>query len=68
MEYFWKLYQPSEDISDNKYISPILEDDMSVYPRTFIVSAECDVLLSEQLEFSQNPKVAVIQQCQLTKL
>lgn len=53
MKYFLKHYQPSEDISDNKYISPILEDDMSVYPRTFIASAECDVLLSEQLEFSQ---------------
>ena len=53
MEYFWKQYQPSEDTSNNKYISPILEDDISVYPRTFIASAGCDVLLSEQLAFFQ---------------
>lgn len=50
MKYFLSKYIGNQS-ADNKLISPILEDDMRVFPKTFIVSAGCDVLLSEQSAF-----------------
>lgn len=50
MQYFLSQFIGSR-VGDNKLISPILEDDMRVFPKTFIVSAGCDVLLSEQKAF-----------------
>jgi acetyl esterase len=41
---------------DNKYISPNLECDMNAFPRTILISAGCDVLLSPQLEFAAKMK------------
>lgn len=43
----------SENFVNNKLITPNLETDMSVFPRTFVVSAGCDVLLTEQLDFAE---------------
>ncbi len=34
-------------------ISPILIDDMDLFPKAMIVSAECDVLLSDQIAFTK---------------
>lgn len=50
MKYFLSKYIGNQS-ADNKLIAPILENDMSVFPKTFIVSAGCDVLLSEQKAF-----------------
>jgi len=50
VKYFLSKYIGNQP-ADNKLISPILEDNMNVFPRTFIVSAGCDVLLSEQKAF-----------------
>lgn len=50
MKYFLSKYIGNQSV-DNKMITPILENDMNVFPKTFIVSAGCDVLLSEQSAF-----------------
>ncbi len=50
VKYFLSKYIGNQS-ADNKLISPILEDNMDVFPKTFIVSAGCDVLLSEQSAF-----------------
>ncbi len=41
---------------NNKYISPLLEKNIEVFPKTVIVSAGCDVLLTEQIEFVKKMK------------
>ena len=50
--YFLSKYIGNQS-ADNKLISPIFEDNMAVFPKTFIVSAGCDVLLSEQKAFCE---------------
>ena len=50
VKYFLSKYIGNQS-ADNRLISPILENDMNVFPKTFIVSAGCDVLLSEQSAF-----------------
>ncbi|MDR2408278.1 MAG: alpha/beta hydrolase [Bacteroidales bacterium] len=56
MMYF--LSQYSGHVCDNtntvndKYVSPNMECDMNVFPKTLLISAGCDVLLSHQLEFA----------------
>lgn len=50
MKYFLSKYTGNQS-ADNELIAPILENDMSVFPKTFVVSAGCDVLLSEQSAF-----------------
>ena len=47
-----------ESVLDNKLLAPILETDMSVFPKTFIASAGCDVLLTEQFEFAEKMRAA----------
>jgi acetyl esterase len=42
----------SEDVKNNKLIYPLLEENMSVFPKTLVVSAEKDVLLDGQLLFA----------------
>jgi acetyl esterase len=37
---------------NNKLIYPLQEDDVTAFPKTVIVSADCDVLLEEQEEFA----------------
>ncbi len=54
-QYTGKKYAIDSVIID-KCISPILENDMSVFPDTIIVSAGCDVLLSDQIEFKNKMK------------
>ncbi|MDR1031632.1 MAG: alpha/beta hydrolase [Holosporales bacterium] len=44
-----KLNNP--ELSNNKYLYPGLAEDASVFPKTVVVSASCDVLLDGQLEF-----------------
>ena len=51
MMYFFAKYRGDFGILPDKLLTPHLETDMSVFPRTFIVSAECDVLLTEQCDF-----------------
>lgn len=46
-----KIYD--DDIFNNELIFPALAD-VSVFPKTFIVSAGCDVLLDSQIYFSKN--------------
>ena len=41
------------EMSSNKFIYPLLEDDMKVFPRTMIISAGYDVLLDDQLQFAE---------------
>lgn len=50
MQYFLSQYTGNQ-IGKDKLISPILEDNMNMFPKTFIVSAGYDVLLSEQNTF-----------------
>ncbi len=55
MEWFIRMYS-GRDLTDvemlnNKFLYPILQDDMSVFPKTLIISAEKDVLLDEQALF-----------------
>lgn len=45
-----------EDILNNKLIYPILENNLKVFPKTTIISADCDVLLDEQFEFIKKLK------------
>ncbi len=52
VKYFLSKYIGNQS-ADNKLISPILEDNMAVFPKTFIVSAGSDVLLSEQKAFCE---------------
>jgi acetyl esterase len=42
-----------EEMRNNKLLYPLLENDMSVFPKTLVVSAERDVLLDGQLLFVQ---------------
>lgn len=44
------------DILSNKLVYPILEDNMSIFPKTTVISAECDVLLDENLQFIEKLK------------
>ncbi|MDR1475200.1 MAG: alpha/beta hydrolase [Holosporales bacterium] len=44
-----KLNNP--DVSNNKYVYPLLAEDPGIFPRTIVVSAGCDILLDGQLEF-----------------
>lgn len=41
------------EMLSNKFIYPLLEDDMKVFPRTMIISAGYDVLLDDQLQFAE---------------
>jgi acetyl esterase len=56
MQWFIYMYTGKEfdnkDIKNNKLIYPLLQDDMSVFPETLLVSAEKDVLLDGQLLFA----------------
>jgi acetyl esterase len=56
MQWFMYMYTgkefDNENIKNNKLIYPLLQDDMSVFPKTLIVSAEKDVLLDGQLLFA----------------
>jgi acetyl esterase/lipase len=49
-QYTGQFYTPISKITD-KHIAPILEEDMSIFPDTMIVSAGCDVLLTHQMQF-----------------
>ena len=40
-----------DSMVENKFVYPLLEDDMSVFPTTVVVSASYDILLDSQLEF-----------------
>ena len=40
-----------DNMAGNKFVYPILEDDMSIFPTTVVVSASYDILLDSQLEF-----------------
>jgi acetyl esterase len=51
----------NEDIKNNKLIYPLLQDDMSIFPKTLIVSAEKDVLLDGQLLFASKLRQANIE-------
>jgi acetyl esterase/lipase len=51
----------NEDIKNNKLIYPLLQDDMSVFPETLLVSAEKDVLLDGQLLFASKLRQANIE-------
>ena len=55
--YSGEKYNP-ENFVNNKLLAPNLETDMSVFPRTFIASAGCDVLLTEQYEFAEKMRAA----------
>ncbi len=44
------------DILNNKLVYPILEDNMSIFPKTTVISAGCDVLLDENLQFIKKLK------------
>ena len=48
----------SENFVNNKFIIPNLEENMNIFPRTFIVSAGCDVLLTEQINFVEKMRKA----------
>jgi acetyl esterase len=50
-QYTGRTYSCTDTV-DDKYISPNLECDMNAFPRTLLISAGCDVLLSHQLEFA----------------
>ncbi|MDR0580978.1 MAG: alpha/beta hydrolase [Holosporaceae bacterium] len=56
MQWFMHAYTgkkfDDEGVENNKLIYPLLQDDMSVFPKTLIVSAENDVLLDGQLLFA----------------
>ena len=56
--FFLSKYTGISDMYDsmfcnNKLIYPLLEDDMTVFPKTIIISAGHDVLLDSQLEFAE---------------
>ncbi len=41
------------EMSSNKFVYPLLEDDMKIFPKTMIISAGYDVLLDDQLQFAE---------------
>lgn len=41
------------EMLSNKFVYPLLEDDMKVFPKTMIISAGYDVLLDDQLQFAE---------------
>ena len=41
------------EMLSNKFVYPLLEDDMKIFPRTMIISAGYDVLLDDQLQFAE---------------
>ena len=49
-QYIGECQFANSKITD-KYIAPILAEDMNCFPRTMIVSASCDALFSHQLMF-----------------
>ncbi|MDR1267372.1 MAG: alpha/beta hydrolase [Holosporales bacterium] len=70
MKWFVQMYTDKEfddeSTRNNKFIYPLLEDDMSVFPRTLIVSAQEDVLLDGQILFVSKLKRAGIETYQYT--
>ncbi|MDR0677771.1 MAG: alpha/beta hydrolase, partial [Holosporaceae bacterium] len=55
-----------EDVMSNALVYPLLQKDMSIFPRTILVPAQCDILLDGQMYFAEklqaaNTKVDVIQ-------
>lgn len=48
-----------ERFINNKFIYPLLED-AGIFPKTFLISASCDVLLDDQLVFADKLKSAKI--------
>ncbi|MDR1390948.1 MAG: alpha/beta hydrolase [Holosporales bacterium] len=65
MQWFICMYTgkefDNEDIKNNKLIYPLLQNDMSVFPETLLVSAEKDVLLDGQLLFASKLQQANIE-------
>lgn len=49
-----------DSIRNNKLIYPALEQNLTIFPRTFIVSAGCDILLDSQVNFCRGLKEAGI--------
>ena len=53
-------YDYNDIFVNNKLIYPALEQDLTVFPRTFMISAECDILLDSQIVFCKRLKDAGI--------
>ncbi|MDR1150012.1 MAG: alpha/beta hydrolase [Clostridiales bacterium] len=70
MQWFMYMYAgkefDNEDVKNNKLIYPLLQDDMSIFPETLLVSAENDVLLDGQLLFLSKLKKANVKANHLT--
>lgn len=52
METFIKAYLPNEAASQNEDTSPLLARDLKGFPNSLIISAQCDILRDEALEFA----------------
>jgi acetyl esterase len=48
------------DVMANKFVYPLLQEDMNVFPKTILVPAECDILLDGQTTFYKKLKSAGI--------
>ncbi|MDR1254971.1 MAG: alpha/beta hydrolase [Puniceicoccales bacterium] len=70
MKWFIYMYTgkefDDENIKNNKLIYPLLEEDMSVFPKTLIISAKEDILLDGQTLFASKLKKAGIETYQYT--
>lgn len=52
MIWFWHHYLASEADGKNSYASPLLAKNLSNLPPTLMITAECDVLLDEDLAYA----------------
>ena len=52
METFIRAYLPNEAASQNEDASPLLARDLKGFPNSLIISAQCDILRDEALEFA----------------
>jgi len=58
MIWFGNYYLNSDDEKRNKYVSPLLADDLSNLPPAFVINAEFDVLRDEGIAYANRMKAA----------
>ncbi|MDR2645986.1 MAG: alpha/beta hydrolase [Holosporaceae bacterium] len=47
-----------KDVMSNTLVYPLLQKDMSIFPRTVLIPAQCDILLDGQLSFAEKLQAA----------
>ena len=58
MAWFWDLYLPTPEAGKEPYASPLQAADLSGLPPALVMTAECDVLRDEALEYAAKLEAA----------